>query len=161
MNESENTMHEPGISVFQSQTSEAFMLIAFMIGDLLIVNGALQGPKDFQLYKGLNKKSYSDLKRKIFQPRQAGEHSNLTINESIHLYMLVDIACKSFVDDTNETLKKLAIENVKISEDEFEILRMNFLRYGQLLIEKMNRKFEKNELFVQSKKNLFKNGIQD
>lgn len=141
---------EQGISVFHSKTSEAFMLIAFMIGDLIFVYRNIPAPVDLDLYSGLNEKSFVELKNKILQKQTDHEHSHLTLAESVFLYMLVDVVCKSFVDDANETLKKLGVQNLKITEEEYDILRINFLRYGQLMIEKMNQKFEKNDFFKQS-----------
>lgn len=139
--------HHPGISVSHSQISEAFMLIVFMVGDLLFVYNAISSPVSLHLYKGLDAQSYASLKNKILKNQSAGAHTHLSLDESIHLYMLVDIVCKNFVFDNNETLKKMAIENVSVSEEEYEILRINFLRYGQSLIEKMNEKFVNNPMF--------------
>lgn len=139
--------NEPGVSVSHTRTSEAFMLIVFMVGDLLLIHKSVSLPVSLDIYEGLNENSFVKLKNKILKSQSAGEFSHLTLQESLYLYMLVDIACKSFVNDANEALKSLAIENVKISEEEYEILRMNFLRYGQSLIEKMNIRFAANEIF--------------
>ena len=145
--EAQRALNGPGVSVFHSQTSNAFMLIAFMVGDLLLVDKTILAPVTLNFYAGLNEKSFVNLKNKILKNQSDGEFSHLTLGESIYLYMLVDLVCKCFVDDTNETLKSMASQNLKISEVEYEILRMNFLHYGQSLIEKMNEKFESNEVF--------------
>lgn len=141
---------EPGVSISHTQTSEAFMLIVFMVGDLFFVYKNITLSLDPAVYKGLDSSSFVTLKNKILKKHKESEFTHLDIYESIRLYMLVDIVCKAFVDDTNETLRKLAIENVSISEEEYEILRINFLRYGQSLIEKMNEKFEKNKIFYEA-----------
>lgn len=144
------TMNEPGITVYHSQTSAAFMLITFMVGDLLLVYKTLEAPINLNVYNGLDEKNFNGLKNKILKNQASGEFAHLNLIESIHMYMLVDMVCKCFVDEANETLKNLAIENVKVSEEEYEQLRINFLRYGQSLIEKMNEKFEKNEVFCKA-----------
>lgn len=145
--EENKSLNEPGVSVSHTRTSEAFMLIVFMVGDLLLVHKSVSLPVDLGIYEGLNENSFVRLKNKILKNQAAGEFSHLTLQESVFLYMLVDIVCKSFVNDVNETLKNLAVQNVNISEEEYEILRMNFLRYGQSLVEKMNLKFAENEFF--------------
>ncbi len=147
-------LNEPGITVYHSQTSAAFMLITFMVGDLLLVYKTLSPPVDLNIYDGLDEKKFNALKNKVLKNQASGEFAHLNLNESIFMYMLVDMVCKCFVDEVNETLKKLAIENVKISEEEYEQLRINFLRYGQSLIEKMNEKFENNESFCEMQEKL-------
>lgn len=139
--------NEPGITVYHSQTSAAFMLIIFMVGDLLFVYKSLAPPVNLNIYNGFDEDNFNALKNKILKKQASGEFSHLNLTESIYLYMLLDVVCKCFVDDANETLKDLAINNVKISEEEYEIMRMNFLRYGQSLIGKMNEKFAANEIF--------------
>lgn len=148
--EGQEAQGEPGVSVSHTRTSEAFMLIVFLIGDLLFVYKSVSLPVNPGIYNGLNEGSFVNLKNKILKNQAAGEFSHLSLQESIFLYMLVDIVCKSFVNEANETLKELAIQNVEISEEEYDILRMNFLRYGQSLIEKMNVKFSANEFFCQA-----------
>lgn len=140
-------LNEPGITVYHSQTSAAFMLITFMVGDLLLVYKTLSSPVSLEFYAGLDDKKFIELKNKVLKNQASGEFSHLNLQESISMYLLVDLVCKCFVDEANETLKELAIENVKVSETEYEQLRINFLRYGQSLVEKMNEKFEKNEFF--------------
>ncbi len=152
----ETTGNEPGITVFYSQTSSAFMLITFLIGDLLFVNKSLSAPVNMNVYEEMNQKTFNDLKNKILKNQENGEITHLNLRESILMYMLVDASCKCFVDDMNETLKTLAIQNVKVTEEEYEKLRINFLRYGQSLVEKMNEKFQGNEIFKTALENLKK-----
>lgn len=141
---------EPGITVYHSPTSAAFMLITFMVGDLLFLYKTVSFPVNLSIYKGLDSEKFNELKIKILRNQATGKYTYLNISESITMYMLVDLVCKCFVDDANETLKGLAIENVKVSEEEYEQLRINFLRYGQSLIEKMNEKFETNKIFTEA-----------
>ena len=139
---------EPGITVYYSQTSAAFMLITFMVGDLLLVSKTLASPVNQDEYYDLDEKSFVGLKTKILQNQAKRQFSHLTMRESIRMYVLVDLVCKCFVDDANETLKTLAINNVNVSAEEYDQLRINFLRYGQSLVETMNKKFASNELFL-------------
>lgn len=145
-----NFLAEPGVSVFHSKTGDAFMLIAFLVGDLIFINKIITPPVNPSVYDGLNETSFSSLKNKILDDRNERELTHLTLRESISLYMLIDVVCKCFVDDENEKLKALAVENVKIEEEEYNILRINFLRYGQSLIKKMNEKFSRNKIFSQA-----------
>lgn len=123
------------------------MLITFMIGDLLLVSKTLVSPAASNLLGELDEKNYGSVKDKILTNQARGEITYLSLRESVFLYLLVDMACKCFIDDTNETLKNLAVKNVKVSEEEYEQLRINFLRYGQFLIEIMNEKFQTYEIF--------------
>lgn len=139
---------KPGLTIYNTKTSTAFAMISFMVGELMYVYDSIEPPIDLSVYKELSTDSFNRLKVKIFKNHKSHELISLSLAESIQLYMLVDLACKCLVSDTNMELKNMAIESLDVDEEEYGQLRINYLRYAQSLIEKMNDKFKDNREFA-------------
>jgi hypothetical protein len=145
---------EPGITIFNNKTSLAFSLISFMVGELILIHKSVATPIDMSIYSKLNPDSFNLLRSSFFQKQDNEKYIHLNIEESIIMYMLIDLTCKCFVNETSTELEKLALSTLDIDSEDFSRLSQNYIKYGQKLIEKMNEKFNSNELFTQSLKGL-------
>ena len=137
----------PGVSIKKSNVSLAFTLITFMISDLIFIEKLIPLPFDLKSYDELDKEHFSHLKNKMLVTLQTKDAVHLSTKESILLYLLVDIACKCLVGDTNILLQEKARENMEIEEEEYHQVRRSYIHYAQSLIKEINENFEGNDLF--------------
>lgn len=139
---------EPGITVYQSNQSSAFALVTFLINDLFFLYDAFKPPVDLAIYKNLNLNKYNTLKMKVLSSQIKSQIVYLNLQESIHLYMLVDLTCKTLVSDLDVQLRELAKKNLELSEEQYGTITRLYLQFAEALINRMNIKFKDNELFV-------------
>lgn len=145
---------EPGITVFQSSHSTGFALVTFLISDLFFVYDAFNPPVDLAVYKNLNLKEYNMLKKKVLSSQLKTEIVNLSLQESIYLYMLVDLCCKTLVSDLDVQLRELSKKNLKLTDEQYDNITRLYLQFAEALINRMNIKFKDNELFAFSLREL-------
>ena len=137
-----------GITIHPTSTGNAFSMISFMVGELVYIYKTIDPPVDITKYIGLNEKTFKNLQNKVLSALHSKEVVNLNFEESMLLYMVIDLSCKCLVDKINLSLKELAIPSLEISGEEYDKLRINYLRYAESFIQTINEKFEKNAAFV-------------
>ena len=71
----------------------------------------------------------------------------LNVEESLLLYLIVDMVCKCFVSDANVVLRKKAKENMEIGIEEYKQVSLSYIHYAQSLLQEMNQKFDGNPTF--------------
>lgn len=126
----------------------AFSLITFMIGEVVLIEKAIRCPLDTDKFQELNEEDFLNLKSHLLQILGDTEVVELDEFDSVLLYLLVDIACKCFVSDSNLILEQRANDIMEIPKEEYNQVRHSYIHYAQSLINEMNTKFEKSPAFI-------------
>lgn len=129
-----------GITIQKSKISHAFALISFMVGELIFEN-SIEAPVNIENYAGLDSEHFRSLRIKMMHDLNTKNEVVLNIEESILLYLIVDMVCKCFVSETNIVLKEQAQQQMNIDEKEYSQVRLSYLHFAQSLLEEMNTKF--------------------
>lgn len=147
MTESPHTDTPSGLIIKKTKVSMAFSLITFMVGELIFVEESITPPVDISLYEGLNRQTFKTNSEKVLKILEDCEEIQLNMEESIFLYMIIDLACKCMVNDANESLQKFAMKNLDIGNKDYDKARMSYLQYAESLIKKMNMQFKSDVRF--------------
>ncbi|MDA9563247.1 hypothetical protein N9R81_01070 [Flavobacteriales bacterium] len=135
-----------GITIQKSKISQAFTLISFMVGEL-IFDGTIESPVVVDKYPNLDQEHFHDLREKMMREIASKEEIELDVEESLLLYLIVDMVCKCFVGDANVILREKALENMEIGAEEYKQVSLSYIHYGQSLLQEMNTKFDGNPSF--------------
>ena len=117
-----------------------------MVGEL-IFDGTIEAPVDVSKYPNLDPEHFHQLRDKMMADINSKEETALNVEESLMLYLLVDMVCKCFVGDANAILRQKAQENMEIDADEYHKVSLSYIHYGQSLLNEMNEKFDGNPTF--------------
>jgi hypothetical protein len=133
----------------------AFSLISFMVGEVILIEKALVSPIDLKLFPEINPESFLDLKKKQFQILEEDSTAiELNEEESLLLYLLVDIVCRCFVSEANLFLEKRANDVMSIDKEEYKAVRLSYIHFAENLISDINHKFEKSTKFADARDRL-------
>ena len=153
MSDSKNEKIE-GLTIRKSRVTSAFLLISFLVTEQVFIDKTIQSPLRVEKNDGLDEDSIMKLKGRVFRALEEGESVYLAFSDSLVLYLLIDIACKLFVSDTNMVLKDMAQTNLDIDADEYQKVRESYLHHGQALLTEMNEKYAEQPEFKKTLKNL-------
>jgi hypothetical protein len=144
------------ITIKNTKLSSAFTLITFLVGELLITK-EIESPTRLENFPELDTTSFNNLKTYTMQNLNTKNEVNLSENQSVLLYLIVDTVCKCMVNETNLILEKRAMYFMEIDAEEYKQVRMSYLFYAQNFISEMNQKFEKSSLFQETRAKLIEN----
>jgi len=135
-----------GITIEKSKISQAFTLISFMVGEL-IFDGTIEPPVKVSKYPNLDRDHFYELGTKMMGHIAMKDEIKLNVEESLLLYLIVDMVCKCFVSDANLVLREKAKENMEIGTEEYKQVSLSYIHYAQSLLQEMNQKFDGNPTF--------------
>ncbi|MBL4624697.1 MAG: hypothetical protein JKY42_06115 [Flavobacteriales bacterium] len=135
-----------GITIQKTKISQAFTLISFMVGEL-IFDGTVEAPVQVSRYPNLDKDHFHDLRAKMMSDLATKKEIMLDVEESLLLYLIVDMVCKCFVSDANVILREKAEENMEIDAEEYKQVSLSYIHYAQSLLNEMNEKFDGDPTF--------------
>lgn len=135
-----------GITIEKNKVSQAFTLISFMVGEL-IFDGTIDAPVEVSKYPNLDSDHFHDLRTKMMNDIATKDEISLTVEDSLLLYLIVDMVCKCFVSDANIILREKAQENMEIEAEEYKQVSLSYIHYAQSLLNEMNEKFDGNPTF--------------
>ena len=135
-----------GITIEKSKISQAFTMISFMVGEL-IFDGTIKPPVKVSKYPNLDRDHFYELRTKMMGHIATKDEIKLNVEESLLLYLIVDMVCKCFVSDANVVLRKKAKENMEIGTEEYKQVSLSYIHYAQSLLQEMNQKFDGNPTF--------------
>lgn len=151
---SDSEKYQPTITITKNKLSMAFSLITFMVGEVLFIEKAIACPVDVNKFPEINEDDFLSLKQKQLEILNKAEKVVLDEEESLLLYLLVDIVCRCFVGDANIFLEERAAQIMEIGKEEYKQVRHSYIHYAQSLITEINNKFDKSTKFIDARARL-------
>lgn len=118
-----------------------------MVGEIVFIEQAIKSPVNLEQFPEVNESDFLDLKDKQLSILKEAEEVELDEEESLLLYLIVDVVCRCFVSDANTLLEERALTIMDIGPEEYNKVRHSYIHYAQDLLGEMNTKFSKSEKF--------------
>ncbi len=147
-------MFKNHLIIEKNRITSAFVLITFLINELIIENKIIPSPVNLSEFEFIDENNFRMLRHKIVAQFEEQGKAVLTFEESMMFYVYIDIACKCFISDTNHALKELAKRNMKINPESYDALRLQFLSTAEKILSVFNEKYGENNRMKEVKEKL-------